>query len=441
MADGFRLAPCLEESNLESAGDIQQKVKEVLGRTIVFLPDLGFNRYLKIQAKNESDKEFRLTTARVHWLGNLAKDVCHLQSDRVKIHRIVRVSNSEALMNVFLSGENKETVLKLTGGGHRLAADFSLPESVHYEKYIYDLASDEEKIRALDRYLYDYAQLWKNGISGPGCINAFHEVELSRPHMTFPGFELPHRPFQGSLERWNGEATDYPNIGGPGMRDLWGARLWEEKSFDCMDHTTLKQEEAGLMQRKLGVLNLADAALGAVLVYGRCFNKSFDFRDQACLQKVKADITGRMVVFFCQAFPVSEDLCRNLMQEHGLVDQVVREICYWMAHPESQYFYVQDLREGRINHDVYPNLPLEMQGCILSEDNKKFLTDIGFHDPQRDRPGECQLGSGSGRTPLIALNAMLAKLLTAGICAEISERQRADQESKAELQRSHTVIV
>ena len=88
-----------------------------------------------------------------------------------------------------------------------------------------------------------------------------------------------------------------------------------------------------------------------------------------------------------------------------------------------------------------PIFHLKCRGCILSEDNRKFLTDIGFHDPQRDRPGECQLGSGSGRTPLIALNAMLAKLLTAGICGEISERQRVDQESQAELQRSHAVMV
>ena len=441
FAEAFRSAPSDSTSCEEilSPQDMHYKIKGILGRTIVMHSAYGRNHYLKIQASDETDDEFRSSSARVAWLGDQSVQHCPMESERVRITRMVRIAAPEALLKHKLTEKDISKVLKLVGSGERLAVEFSLPEAVSYEGYVYALPERESKIRAIDRYLHDYGALWQVGISGPGCINAHHDVGEKRPHLTFPSLQAPVRVFEGSLERWNGDATDFPNMGDIGMRDLWDARMWDEKSFICLSSKTFSNEEQGLMQRKLRLLDLANAAKGAVLVYGRCFNKDFDYRDQVCLKQVESDIAERMAGLFCRAFPVSADQCHKVMHENALLEIVAREVCYWMAHHESEGFYVQDLREGKINRTVYSHLPQNMQGCILSKENDNFLTEYGFHDPERDRPGECQLGAGSGRTPLMALNAMLAKLIATGITASIQRQEEQVCRDKAEIQRAGVI--
>lgn len=107
------------------------------------------------------------------------------------------------------------------------------------------------------------------------------------------------------------------------------------------------------------------------------------------------------------------------MEGHDLLNQCCREISYWLAKDTP---YVDDLRKGDINRKVYPHLPKEMQGCILTERQNYCLTDNGFIDFTRNktRQSACQLGAQSGRIPLIALNALVVKVIIYGTMAGLS---------------------
>ncbi len=407
----------------------------VVGRTII-LPPTETNNYLKIQSSKETREAFlqgtkrlkcynpevQFTEAAVGTGHNQSPSLPlpqgkdrHLLSDMVRLRRVYEISDIEnQLTRLEVSLESIKTVLKLTGSGSRLAAEFSTPLGKRYDNYVYDLPTDDAKKEAIHRYLHDYGHLWSQGVNGPPCINAFHSVREDRHHVTFPYLREYSGTSEGALESWNGSATDFPNIGEVGMRDLWDAHPAGEHDLWCCNKDFVADTDE-VATRRNRILELAHACEGAVLIYARCFNQNFLVSDQECVGRVKEDLRTMMMKLFSNAFSLPEDKCCALMEEEGLLDQCTREVCYWLAHYQTPEFYVRDLRNSEINPNAYPHLPKGMKGPVLSDSDAKFLTDYGFHKEGRDKPGECQLGAGSGRTFLTALNAIQAKLITAGI--------------------------
>ena len=403
---------------------------DCFGRTLVLQPYENENRFLKIQSSEESDEEFLRTTERVSMLSHYQRQGrIPLESEMVCVKRVIRIDDIQTFLPIC---DGPETVLNLTGEGSRLAVEFTTSSAHSYQTYIYDLLR-EEQLPALLTYLHDYGLLWSMGICGPANINAFHATEAAggRQHLTFPDLEFPTRNIEGSLQRWNGLASDYPNVGAVGMRDVWDAHLPQEKKYQSATYYG-DTDSKSVSSKKHRILELAHAAQGAVLIYARCNNRDFDVADPAKVDRVANDLSNLMVTLFTQAFPITKTECQALMEEHDLLNQCAREINYWMAHHESQgFYYVEDLRNSEINRNAYPLLPEAMHGCVLRENQREFLKDCGFHYSERDRPGECQLGSYSGRTPLLALNAMLTKLISSGILHSLKEQdQKSSHETK-----------
>lgn len=417
---------------------------DCFGRTLVLQSRGHENRFLKIQSREESDEEFLRTTERVGLFSHCQQQsLIPLKSEMVDVKRVIRIDDIQEFLEIC---DGSRTILDLTGEGSRLAVEFTTSSKRSYQTYIYDLPPEEQLTAQLE-HLHDYGLMWHTGICGPANINAFHDTDTNRvrKHLTFPDLESPMRNIEGSLERWNGWASDYPNVGAVGMRDLWDAHLPEEKNFKSYNYYG-DMDPQSISSKKHRILELAHAAQGAVLIYARCNNHDFDVADKAKVAKVAKDLSHLIVTLFTQAFPITESQCCTLMEEHALLDQCAREVSYWMAHPTSSGFYfVEDLRNSRINRDAYPLLPDNMQGCVLRENQREFLKDCGFHDAKRDRPGECQLGSGSGRTPLLALNAMLSKLISSGILHSIkAQEQRSShdaREAALQMERKKCIIV
>ncbi len=423
------LARQLQQSSAESVKvysevNKQWKATGSFGRTVVLLPSADTNNYLKIQAAKEDHDDFLKTTTRIKCFNPKHQyEGKSLSSDIVQIHRVYQIDNVEKqLMAMNLPEENRKSVLDLTGRGSRLAAEFSTSSNAKYENYVYNLPSNAEKLKAILRYLQDYGILWAQYVNGPPCINAFHDGAQNRSHMTFPSLQSPIKTCEGALERWNGYATDFPNIGATGMRDLWDARPADEHNFFYINRGDEKKD-GDVATQKYRVLELAHACQGAILIYARCFQKDFQVSCPFSVKQVKNDLEQMLITLFSHAFSLTPSCLCQLMKEDGLIDQCAREVCYWLAHHQNKGFYVQDLRSGTINRDAYPHLPASMKGAILSHGDSKFLTDYGFHSSKSENPDECQLGAGSGRTFLTALNAMLAKLITAGISVSAVHRQ------------------
>ena len=229
---------------------------------------------------------------------------------------------------------------------------------------------------------------------------------------------------EGSIEQWNGLATDFPNIGGPkiGMRDKVDILLPEEKSSHYFSRQII--DTASLEdQNKIRLEELAKAAQGLCLQYARCFNHRFSHNSQESIKTIEKDISGLLVHLFSNALPLSEDECRAHMEDHNLLNQCCREISYWLAKDTP---YVSNLRKAEINRKVYPHLPLSMQGCVLTAIQSGCLKEHGFVDVSKSyNDSSCQLGAQSGRMPLIALNALVVKLLAYGALRNAEMEQLA----------------
>ena len=388
------------------------------------------NRYLKIQSNTESETEFKRGYSRLKLLHKGHPDL-QLESLIPEPKGLYKINNPHRLVQSIKSEDllpsARKTFAEKVNNQPVLAMEFSTPADAPYEEYIYDVANPQSALEALHRYARDYGRVWQHGLIPPPSLSAFHDVDAGRKHFMLTPFIK--RKCEGALERWNGEGTNNPNIGGPkiSMRDKVDIMPPEEKGPSFFRFPSTDQNELVYIN-KIRFEELAKAAQGLCLHYARRFNSQFDHRSQESVKKIKTEIANLLSDLFSHALPLTKNRCLELMEENDLLPQHSREMSYWLAKDTP---YVGDLRKGEINRDAYPHLPAMMQGCILTETQADFLQDCGFHDPTRDQPGECQLGSGSGRMPLIALNAMVVKLLAHGTIKSVEiQQQKMSQQAQ-----------
>ena len=93
------------------------------------------------------------------------------------------------------------------------------------------------------------------------------------------------------------------------------------------------------------------------------------------------------------------------MNEQDLLGQIAREMNYWMTD-----HYVKDLREGLIPESVYPHYQGIRGSHKLAPYQADFLSDEGF----KGNYESVHLGARNGRNPLMALDALVVKLLSYG---------------------------
>lgn len=393
-----QLPPTLQASN-------------AFGRTLLILTRSEENKYLKVQSKTETDLEFRRGYERLKRVLEL-KDVLDLQSFVPEPKKLMRVSNPHILVEArTVSTPARDVFKKKVENKPCLAMEFSTPNDIPYDEYIYDVTEDTSAMEALHKYAKDYGKLWRHELLPPPCLSAFHDVDDKRKHVMLAPFA--NLKCEGSIEQWQGQATEFPNIGGPqmGMRDKVDILLPEEKSQHYFSGKTI-DTECLEDRNKIRMEELSKAAQGLCLQYARRFNNRFNHKSQKSVETIKNDVGGLLLDLFSSAFPLSVDECRTLMEEHDLLNQCSREISYWLSEDAC---YVSDLRKAKINRDVYPHLPYSMQGCVLTPKQDECLKEYGFVDISKSYDGaSCQLGAQSGRMPLIALNALVVKILAYG---------------------------
>ena len=406
----------------------------VFGRTL--LAKGVENRYLKFQSKTEGDLEFGRGYERLKLVRKRKRDLC-LESFVPNPKRLMRINNPYALLKYTnASMQAKEVFKRKVENKPCFAFEFTTPSEIPYEEYIYDVKNDSEAMEGLHKYVKDYGRLWKFGLLPPPCLSAFHDIDEKRKHITLTPFI--NSRCEGAIEQWNGQATDFPNVGGAkmGMRDKVDIMLPEEKSKEYINRQTISTESLE-GKNKIRMEELSKAAQGICLQYARRFNHQFNHKSQASIEKIKRDVGDLLIDLFSHALPLSADECRTLMEEHDLLNQVSREISYWLS---KDACYVSDLRKAEINRHVYPHLPSSMQGCVLTDEQNAYLKEYGFVDTSKSYDGtSCQLGAQSGRMPLVALNALVVKILAYGILEIAEMEQQAMTEAAKTISRESYV--
>ena len=461
----------------------------VFGRTIAFLDPKNLGHlYLKFQSRDESDKVFFQEAQRLKYFYDnrqqfsiedsalnvkdvlkvdslkktlsdyqlsaidkarlflrCAKDDCStnlhgalqsvgtFSSMNIKIAEgLVRITHPHALPvnDIPLTEFNKRKIIehlnKIDPSCHMML--LQAPAGYHYEQYIYDLEDYDSIIKGLISYVKEFGAMWSEGVIGPDSCSVFHNKNADRDYdFLSPYFDQADI---GTVDQWTGISTDFPNVGPIGCRDRGDVRVISELDAEKL-HSSYEQGENHDKLLARGTLEaLAKTAWGTILLYGRSLKETFNSNDPNEVARIKDDVGAILGALFSKAFHIPQAKCLELMNSQNLLAQTAREISYWMSTD-----YVADLRSGLIPQAVYPDYKGIREGHVLSQKQADFLSDDGFKgDYFGARNGDFKgnspsvhLGARNGINPLMALNAMVVKMLSHG-CLNLFKIQKAQSE-------------
>ena len=261
----------------------------------------------------------------------------------------------------------------------------------------------------LYNFAHDCGVLFSCGLYAPAVITADRDSTTGIKHHVLSSYV--DAPFEGMMLQWK-KASEYTSAGPAGIRNVGDtksmAELGEDYFFSrrCQKFLDFEQSED---RAKVAFSELANNAQGLVLQYARCFQQQFNPDDRESMLNHEGKIKTILATLFHKAFPQFTEECVNqAMDEDGLLSQAVREVIYWCGHDAR---FINDIKQNIIPKSIYP-------GCSESTNIADFsilerdvlIPGVGFvtWDNQPD------LGVKCGVNPLVALNAVIVKLLARG---------------------------
>ena len=422
------------------------------GRTVGFLKG-SRNLYLKVQRNSESDENFIKQAARYDFFESSASHLTMktqtakllsvfkaalmtdvlpmLDSGQFKKERVLAACAGETLEtisekalgyeraqeiknNIFsfeelfdekldeslVSNEERTQIIRCLSHAQstsQLMMLLETPENCRYENYVYQDAP-AEAMEALADFAHDFSTLFSYGIIGMDVCSAFHDIVTERRYCFLSPFYL--EPSVGTVDRWAGYSTNYPNIGCKPLvvRDAGDIKSIEEKVAESQ--TLLGYENNETYQKTTTMLDaMAKTVWGEVLLYGRIHREQFNHQSIDSVKKVEEDISRLLVALFSTGFKMHEMKCRYLMDQYDLLGQTARELTYYMADR-----FIADLNAGIIPESVYPYYRGQREGLRLCDKQKAFF----------EKEGTTHLGGRNGRNPIMALDALLIHMLGHG---------------------------
>ncbi len=392
----------------------------VAGRTLRRQKHDGGWDYLKFLSNTETLDKLKMEGGKIQLLKQ-HKDLFGLKSDIPCVEGLYLIPQLEKHLNN-LRPEEKSKLLEKVNVSHDgpgYALHLTTPPGQDYHLYSYDLDPDTmaDDIKALfNRSAHDLGQLWSRGLLGPQVMASFHDEASYRMHLVL----APYAGYlsEGDLCKWSGSATDHPNIGPVGVRDFGDTKSpmeFNENYFYSHNKNVMADFDKRQDRNRVRLSELANFVQGLVLEYARCFKHQFDYRDIQSVTSHESAIKAILKTSFLRAFPkLSEQAVELAMEQNGLLRQTVTQTLYWCA---ADVPYVQDLRNGRIPAEVYPDWPANSMLAPLGLINQARLTDRGF--TPGDSSSAPHLGGRNGRMVLMSLNTLICKLLAVGVCAMI----------------------
>ena len=320
---------------------------------------------------------------------------------------------------------------------------FSTPAGANYHQYVTDREqsvaasaplSERPQVLALRSWLRDYGRLFQKGIVGPPACNMFHVWMFDNPtayHFLYRD-NAGQRIRPGRVQNFDGESTNYPNIGMPPMtlRDGGDAFLIVPPSLtesnDSQASRLASHEEgvyrpAVVSDPKFVVDSLADAWLGSLLLLGRILRTPENGASCPWLAHYNreqnaelATLIGDMAVdLFSYSFAVDgATLHRALCEadERCLIECCAREMQVWMTDD-----YVDSLVGKEVPEWLYPNYKGERQGLFVYGTFHSGLRDYQEQIAQGNHAPRHHLGMPYAATPLQGIEILTKKALAEAV--------------------------
>ena len=391
---------------------------EVAGRTLIIPREEGGWDYLKFLSNTETPEDLAKEGDKIRFMATIASQL-GLKSTIPSVVGSYCWDDLQNDLDLIPSAKKDrlEEKCRYVDGATGYCLHLTSSADAPYHLYPYDLDPDtqaDEILGGFYKYAHDFGRLFDNELISPPVMAADHDEQTNRKHYIFAPYG--GAVGEGRVLLWK-QALEHPNVGPVGMRDSGDTKSLKEMGkdyfFSWRSPIILDFEESE-DRAKVAFSELAKNAQGLVLQYARCFQKQFNPASISSTQSHEVKIKKVLTTLFQNAFPrLTADDVEQAMDEDGLLSQAVREIVYWCGHDAS---FVDDILNGRISKTTYPALP--DTACVrpLLDQDKELVPGIGVVT----RDNQANIGITYGVNPLMALNAVILKLLAKGVLTTTS---------------------
>ena len=339
-----------------------------------------------------------------------------------------------------LSDEQHWQLLRATLPEHTLQSPvtaylFSTPAKAHYHRYVTDSDLQSEasqaltkrpQIKALRAYLRDCGRLFQQGVLGPPACNLFHRLYDKPDYRFLYTSNTTTRP--GLIGNFDGESSDYPNIGPVPMslRDGGDASCITPVGWRAPLQSTLAPLQQplhwpGTVEDKERIVeSLACAWLGTVLLLGRILKAPTEQSPEGWLnsrdpEKVNelATVLGDMVVdLFSHSLAVAPTTLHARLCQQGegqeLVERCAREMQAWMSDA-----FTAHLLDKTVPKWLYPHYTGKRENLLIPHDAADDAR--GLLDRAASASNKQELGVSYAATPLQGIEILTKKALAEAV--------------------------
>ena len=322
---------------------------------------------------------------------------------------------------------------------------FSTPAGANYHQYVTDSdqsccasqpLAERPQLLALRAWLQDYGRLFQKGIVGPPACDMFHTWSHDDPtpyHFLYrnrAGIRECPRP--GRVQNFNGEPTNYPNIGMQPLTLRDGGDAFfiapcgqKESQERWTARLALQKEDVyrppAVSNKEFVVDSLANAWLGSLLLLGRILSTPENGAPSGWLANGKSEQTtelatllGEMAVdLFSHSFAVDRTALHTVLCERDgrrLLERCAREMQAWMTDSFIAPLFAKEVPEW-----LYPDYSGERQDLFVDPAISSWLDRLVQRIAQSNHSTERDLGLPYASTPLQGIEILTKKALAESV--------------------------
>ncbi|MFK0569890.1 hypothetical protein [Endozoicomonas sp.] len=391
------------------------------GRTLK-LPEHGQHLYFKLQRQGEP-LEVLMQEGFVHQFLDQASLRDNLHSDVPYFKAFIRIPVTQ-LPDV--SGFHDSLAI-VDIEGKKYVNAYCYRASPDYCTYAHakDTGSEtpyDRSVKGIYKAMHDTAWLMNRGLLYTSILPAFHNRKQYRPWFYLHGLlgynkGLLHKrhAYPGSFRAWNTTATDKPDFGWDGFRDLGDYESFGKVS--SYFNTPLRCQNThpeGVIQRAAFANCMAEILLSAVLLRSRLYQDApgYHYKNKDAVNLLKRFIET-IFKHFLRGLALAEPDLQTLLKLNvpdydQCLTRAAREVLYWTARQPSDKpgdetinhdCFSADVNSGQLSPELYPD------GNVFGH-----IYPTHFHDSK----GGINLSADGSTFVLLTLTNMIFKT-----CAEV----------------------
>ncbi|MFK0573393.1 DUF4116 domain-containing protein [Endozoicomonas sp.] len=433
------------------------------GRTLRRKPESGSEplQHYKFQRKGESLQDLTREGLTCGFFARSAEEkpasVKIFKSRWPGCHRFIKVALDQLPKNIFDHFEDSLEITEDENGkkGVHAYCYMARPE---YSRYAHTADDSENPYSRAEKGLtdgiHDIGRLASMGILLTSTLPGYHHIDKNRRWVMFATLmghyhhiDNDRLLFPGDFEDWQGAATERPDFGYDGLRDIGDYEIFGDvyHLFE-IDDLYARAHPSEVMQRIAMANTLCESIIAVCLLYGRLHQDSSDYHylNLTAITAAKAFIEKVANELLAGLLPAKQksNLQTMLKIDSEVYDQwltrTAKELLYWTsrqslsrqslpekesrddretneidgiapdddtgANPSPVYdpnnCYLQHLtNNGRLSEDLYPNSP-------------PCSSDLSFPDDFSFTDGKLSLGAFGRLFPLTALVKGLTRMCT-----------------------------